>query len=244
MTAKNWQRRLNDCAIPCTEKQAEQLQRYHQLLLEWNQRMDLTAVSGEEEMLDRHYTDSLMALTVPGLIPDGVSLIDVGTGAGFPGLPLKILRPDLSLHLLDAQQKRLTFLSCVTESLGLDNVTMVHLRAEDGGRNQCYRERFDLAVARAVAPLPVLAELLLPFVKTGGKAVCWKGPALTEEREQGRKAAFLLGGKLSETIPYQIPGRDWSHCLVILEKDRPTPKIYPRKAGTPAKLPLGSTMLR
>ena len=244
MNAKDWQSRLNRCGISCTEEQADQLLQYHRLLLEWNQRMDLTAVTGEDEMLDRHYADSLMALTVPGLIPDNASLIDVGTGAGFPGLPLKILRPDLSLHLLDAQQKRLSFLSCVTESLGLEHVTMVHLRAEDGGRNPQLREHFDLAAARAVAPLPVLAELLLPFVRIGGKAVCWKGPALTEEREQGRKAAFLTGGKLAETIPYQIPGRDWSHCLVVLEKDRPTPKIYPRKAGTPAKLPLGSMMLR
>ena len=231
--------RLEACGIRVSADVPAKLLRYHELLMDWNTRMDLTAVTEEDEMIDRHYIDSLMALTVPGLLPENGTLIDVGTGAGFPGLPLAIACPGLRVTLMDAQQKRLNFLQAVIDALGLDNVTLIHARAEDGGRNPALRETFDRAVARAVAPLSVLAEYLLPFVKVGGMAVCWKGPALADEMEQGRRAAFLVGGKVREAIPVSIPGRDWQHALLPMDKAAKTARLYPRKSGTPSKKPLG-----
>lgn len=238
MDADELKQRLSACGIPVREGLAEQLTRYHELLLDWNTRMDLTAVTEEAEMMDRHYVDSLIPLGMSGLVPERGSLIDVGTGAGFPGLPLALACPNLRVTLLDAQQKRLTFLRAVVDDLGVDNVTLVHARAEDGARRPELREQFDLAVARAVAPTAVLAEYLLPYVKVGGKALCWKGPALLEEMEMGRRACHLLGGRAGDPLPCQIPGRAWQHLLLPLEKVAKTARQYPRKAGTPAKMPL------
>ena len=189
-------------------------------------------------MLDRHYIDSLMPLTIQGLIPPRGTLIDVGTGAGFPGLPLALACTELQVTLLDAQQKRLNFLQAVIDALHLSNVTLVHARAEDGAHMPCLREKYDLAVARAVAPLPVLAEYLLPYVRRGGHALCWKGPSVMDEMTAGRRACHLLGGRCSEAIPCPVPGRDWQHMLISMEKCDATPKQYPRKAGTPSKSPL------
>lgn len=231
--------RLKDCGIPFDGALPGKIARYHALLMDWNTRMDLTAVTDEDEMLDRHYVDSLTALTVPGLIPERGTLIDVGTGAGFPGLPLAMACPGLRVTLLDAQQKRLTFLEAVMDDLKLTNVTLVHSRAEDGARQGALREAFDVAAARAVAPLSVLAEYLLPYVRVGGKALCWKGPALRDEIEQGRRAAHLLGGKAGEPIACAFPGRDWQHLLLPMEKVEKTSRQYPRKAGTPGRNPLG-----
>ena len=239
MDATALKARFEACGIHLCEDAAEKICRYHALLIEWNTKMDLTAVTEEAEMIDRHYVDSLMALTVPGMIPEAGTLIDVGTGAGFPGMPLAIACPQLSVTLMDAQQKRLNFLQAVIDELGLTNVTLIHARAEDGGRNPALREQFDLAVARAVAPTSVLAEYLLPFVRVGGKALCWKGPALAEEMEQGRKAAFLVGGKMGEPVAYAIPGREWQHQLLPMAKVAKTARLYPRKSGTPSKKPLG-----
>lgn len=231
--------RLNACAIPISAHEADQLAVYHHLLLDWNTRMDLTAVTEDSEMLDKHYVDSLMPLSLPGLLPSTGSVIDVGTGAGFPGMPLAICCPGLQFTLLDSQQKRLTFLAEVISQLSLSNVTLVHARAEDGARNPALRASFDLAVARAVAPLPVLAEYLLPYVRVGGFALCWKGPSVLNEIVSGRRAAHLLGAALQDPVPYDIPGRDWQHLFIRLNKTAPTPKAYPRKAGTPTKSPLG-----
>lgn len=239
MTKQELTARLIACGIPADEQLAERLLRYHAMLMDWNTRMDLTAVTEESEMIDRHYVDSLMALTVPGLIPQTGRLIDVGTGAGLPGMPLALACPDLQVTLMDALQKRLTFLQAVIDELGLTNVTLVHARAEDGARQPGLREQFDVAVARAVAPLSVLSEYLLPYVKVGGHALCWKGPALDEELAQGRRAAFLLGGHAEEAVPYEISGRDWSHRLLKIAKKQKTARQYPRKAGMPVKKPLG-----
>ncbi len=232
--------RLTRCGIPCDRALADRLDIYLTLLLEWNQRMDLTNVTDEEEILDRHFADSLIAMTVPDLIPCDGSLIDVGTGAGFPGMALALACPRLRVTLLDSLRKRLDFLQAVCDATGAANATLVHARAEDGARQKELRERFDVAAARAVAPLPVLAEYLLPYVRTGGIALCWKGPGLAEEIEAGRRAAHLLGGKTGEPIPAAIPGRDWSHSLLPIRKTGATPKAYPRKAGTPARSPLGT----
>jgi len=219
---------------------AEKLTAYLRLLGEWNERMDLTAVTEEAETVDRHLMDSLAPLKT-GLIPKDGKLIDVGTGAGFPGLALAMACPGLQVTLLDAQQKRIAFLEAVCRATGTENVRTVHLRAEDGARKPEYREQFDLAAARAVAPLPVLCEYLLPYVCVGGMALCWKGPAVLQEMEMGKRAAFLLGGKPDQPVPYQIAGREWEHLLLPLRKTGHTPKMYPRKAGTPKARPLGSS---
>lgn len=239
MTIEMLSARLNECGIPHDEVLPGKLLRYHELLLDWNTRMDLTAVTDEAEMMDKHYVDSLSALSVPGLIPPSGSLIDVGTGAGFPGLPLALACPDLQVTLMDAQHKRLTFLQAVIDELGVRNVNLVHARAEDGAQFPQHRERYDVAVARAVASLAVLSEYLLPYVKVGGKALCWKGPALMEELPQGRKAAFLLGGRVGEPVGVTFPGREWQHLLLPIAKVAKTARQYPRKAGMPSKSPLG-----
>lgn len=234
------QERLNACGVPYQQDMLDALIIYHNMLLEWNQKMDLTAVTDEQDMIDRHLVDSLIALTITDLLPQQGKIIDVGTGAGLPGLPLAIALPHVQFTLLDAQRKRLDFLQAVIDQLQIKNVSLVHARAEDAGRNPQIREQYDCAVARAVAPLSVLAEYLLPCVKIGGKAVCWKGPALADEMEQGRRAAFLLGARAETPIPVTIHGRDWAHVLMPLQKTKATPKLYPRKAGTPSSKPLGT----
>ena len=233
--------RLKQCGIPADIRVAEHLAVYHALLMDWNTRMDLTAVTEEDEMLDRHYVDSLMPLALGGILPREGRFIDVGTGAGFPGMALAIALPTARFTLLDSQQKRLNFLQAVIDELKLTNVSLVHARAEDGAHTGALRESFDLAVARAVAPLPVLAEYLLPYVRIGGSALCWKGPSVDGELAQVSQAVRLLGGRLSPGLPYTIPGRDWDHRLIPLSKIAGTPAKYPRKAGTPSKSPLGNS---
>lgn len=239
MTVEQMIARMAECEIQVSNGACKQLCIYHDMLMDWNTRMDLTAVTDEDEMLDKHYVDSLAPLRISGMIPENAALIDVGTGAGFPGLPLAIARPDLQVTLLDSQQKRLNFLDAVVERLGLSNVTLVHFRAEDGGRSPIHREQYQVVCARAVAGLPVLLEYLLPFAKVGGKALIWKGPALYDELEAGKKAAELLGGQVSAPVLVQIPGRDWQHLLLSCEKIQRTVRQYPRKAGTPSRQPLG-----
>ncbi len=217
-----------------------QIARYHSLLAEWNEHMNLTGDTTFSSAIDRLYLDSLAPLALEGAFPQGASLIDVGTGAGFPGLPLAIARPDLQVMLLDSLNKRLKFLSAVVEELGLTNVRLCHARAEDAGRDPAHRERYDRAVARAVAPLPVLCELLLPMVRPGGEMLCYKGPAAQEEWQAGQKAAHLVGGGDLLVQPVVLPTQpDWAHCLVRCEKKQKTVRQYPRKAGTPTREPLG-----
>lgn len=225
--------------IPLSREAAEKLSEFHTLLADWNKRMDLTAVLEESEMVDRHYVDSLTPLTAVGLFSNGAAVIDVGSGAGFPGIPLAIARPDIQVTLLDSQQKRVRFLQEAAKRLNLNNVRAVHGRAEDTAHLPEFRESFDLALARAVASLPVLLELLMPFVRMGGRALCWKGPAVMEELPAGNKAAKLLGGVLEEPISTPIPGRDWTHLLLPCLKIEKTLRQYPRKAGTPGREPLG-----
>lgn len=214
----------------------ERFARYYELLVEGNTRMNLTAVLEPEEAVDRHFLDCL-APVAQGLLPEGAKVVDVGTGAGFPGLPLLIARPDLKLTLVDALNKRLGFIQGVLDELGLQ-AEIVHMRAEDFSRKPEYREQYDIAAARAVAAVSPLMEYLLPCVRRGGFALCWKGPDISQEAEAARKAIFLLGGKARQPIGYEIPGRDWQHNLFIVDKVSNTPKTYPRKAGTPSKSPL------
>ena len=239
MTA-TFQNRLDRLNILCDGQTAERLAIYQTLLSDWNQRVNLTSDASFEATLDRHFLDSIAPLAVEGLFPRGARLIDVGTGAGFPGLPLAIARPDLDVLLLDSLKKRLTFLEAVVAELGLTNVRTLHARAEDGAHNPACRECFDVAVARAVASAPVLMELLLPFVRTGGKAVCYKGPSAEDEMSAAKRASHLLGGGVIESVPIPIPTQpEWQHCVLVCAKEARTPREFPRKAGTPAKAPLG-----
>ena len=209
---------------------------YYDMLVEGNKVMNLTAVLEPEEAVDRHFLDCI-APVAKGLLPEGVKIVDVGTGAGFPGLPLLIARPDIKITLVDALNKRLNFIRSVLDELGLE-AEIVHMRAEDFSRKPEYREQYDMAVARAVASVSPLMEYLLPCVKRGGAAMCWKGPDIVQEAEAARKAIFLLGGKARQPIGYEVPNRDWQHNLFIVDKVNNTPKTYPRKAGTPSKNPL------
>ena len=230
--------RLEMNAIPFQPDLPEKLETYLRLLQEWNERMDLTAVEGEAELMDRHLLDSLTVLKTD-LLTGTRDVIDVGTGAGFPGLVLALALPEVRFTLLDSQRKRLNFLETVMKETGAANACLVHARAEDGARMSDLREKFDSACARAVAPLNVLSELLLPYVKVGGRMLCWKGPGLTDEMEAGRRAAFLLGGKTGIPIFCPLAGRDWDHRILPVIKVSPTPSKYPRRAGIPKKEPLG-----
>ena len=218
-------------ALPQADERAlDRFELYQRLLLEWNEKMNLTAITDPVEVAQKHFADSLAAL--PYLQP-GTKVIDVGTGAGFPGVPLLILRPELQLTLADSLQKRLTFLDTLLQELGL-RARLVHGRAEDLGQNRLYREQFDAALSRAVAGLPVLLELTTPFVKVGGAAIAYKGDA-AEELEKAKSAAFLLHVQLRQVELASDLGK---RCLIFADKKAPTPKAYPRKAGTPNRKPL------
>ena len=218
-------------ALPqADEKALDRFEIYQRLLAEWNERMNLTAITDPADVAEKHFADSLAAL--PYLKP-GMKVIDMGTGAGFPGVPLLIMMPELQMTLADSLQKRLTFLEALLQELGL-KAALVHGRAEDLGQNKLYRERFDAATSRAVASLPVLLELTTPFVKVGGTAVAYKGDA-AEELKNARSAAFLLHVQLRQV---ELESNLGKRCLIFADKTAPTPKQYPRKAGTPNKKPL------
>ena len=233
----DWQTLLQSARIPVSREAAEGFQVYYDLLVEWNERMDLTSVP-KEAMPRRHFLDSLTPLKHPGLIPPDARIIDVGTGAGFPGLPLAIARPDLRLTLLEAQGKRCQFLRAVCQALDLRRVTVIQERAEVLGRAEGHREGYDRAVARAVAPLNVLCEYLLPFVKVGGAALCWKGPSVAREMEDGAAAVGPFGGGKMDWIETGEERGEDRRVIVRIPKIEKTLPQYPRKNGMPAKRPL------
>lgn len=222
--------------IPMTGAQAGQFDIYHNMLVEANARMNLTRVPDDPaEAVDRNYLDCVAPLA--GGFPRAATAVDVGSGAGFPGIPLAIMLPDTRFTLIDALAKRVDFLRDVIDRLGL-NAETLHLRAEDAARRGDLREGFDLAVARAVAPMNVLCEYLLPLVKVGGRVLALKGPGLDGELEQAGNALALLGGEIEGIQPLAIPGRDWDHRAAWIKKTAPTPEKYPRRAGTAEKRPL------
>lgn len=226
---------LREASIDLTDEALRRLNVYQAMLEEWNARMDLTSVSSQDTVA-RHFVDSLLPLRYAELFPSGCRVIDVGTGAGFPGLALAVARPDCKVTLLEAQGKRCQFLRAVCETLQADNAEVIQERAEVLGRAQGRRESYDRAVARAVAPLNVLCEYLLPFVKTGGLALCWKGPAAAEEMGDGAFAARALGGEVGEALSMPLNGA--RHVLIPILKTGETLPQYPRKNGIPAKRPL------
>lgn len=222
--------------VPMTEAQASRFAEYHARLAVANARMNLTRVPDDlREAADRNYLDCIAPLAHG--FPAAESAVDVGSGAGFPGIPLSIMLPGVRFTLLDAQAKRVDFLQSVIDALGL-NAEAVHLRAEDAARSPSLRERFDLAAARAVAPMNVLAEYMLPFVRVGGRMLAMKGPSLEAELSEADAAVTLLGGEVERTLPTPIPGRDWDHRAVWVRKVRPTPDRFPRRAGLPEKRPI------
>lgn len=210
-------------------------------LLDWNQRINLTAITDPEGIAVRHFADSLAGLLAlppaPERGPD-LRVIDVGSGAGFPGLPLAIARPGLRLTLLEATGKKAAFIRHVVEMLDLNGVEVVTGRAEDLGRDRRYRETFDVALARALAPLPVLLELTLPFVARGGRLIAWKKAAIEDEIAASARALATLGGRIQERRTLRLTGDEADRMLLVVEKTRPTPTNYPRRAGVPAKSPL------
>jgi len=213
-----------------TDEQLDRFDAYYALLIEWNTRMNLTAITDKEDVAKKHFVDSLAALPY---LKQGARVADVGTGAGFPGLPLLIVRPDLKLTLIDSLNKRVTFLQTACETLGLDAVCL-HMRAEDAGRDPRYRGKFDVVLTRAVSALPVLAELTVPLAKVGGISIAYKGDA-NGELEAAKNALTLLH---AEAKKIDIPSDYGARSLIVMEKTAPTAKTYPRKAGTPAKNPL------
>ncbi len=220
--------------IDCDSEKIVQLCTYSDMLKEWNEKMNLTAICDDEGIATKHFLDSMTAL-----LTDKVSgkVIDVGCGAGFPGLVLKIMNPEIELTLLDSLAKRLTFLNTVKDALGLSGVTTVHQRAEDGARMM--RESFDTVVSRAVANMTVLSELCLPFLKVGGYFLALKGPLADEELSAAKKAIEILGGKVEGVFSAEIPFTDLNHKIIIVKKVRQTPMQYPRKPGIAAKSPIG-----
>lgn len=211
--------------------------KYMRLVQEWNQKINLTAITEDEDFIKKHFIDCIKAFKSPEL-KNAKTVIDVGTGAGFPGMPIAILRDDIEVTLLDSLNKRINFLDLVVRELGLKNVTTIHSRAEDGARNKNLRESFDIATSRAVANMAVLSEFCLPYVKISGYFVALKGPAIEEELENSKKALSVLGGKLLRVDETIIEDTDLNHNIVVVEKIKECPKTYPRKAGTVTKKPI------
>ena len=225
-----------------TPRQLEQFEIYYQELVDWNQRMNLTSVTDYEEVQVKHFLDSLTVIMAIRPLNKGqrLSVIDIGTGAGLPGIPLKVLLPDIRLVLLEATARKTKFLQHIVDRLGLDNVEITVGRAEEAAHNAHYREKFDLALSRAVASLPVLVELTMPFCAVGGRFVAQKKGDIEREVEQSQKAITVMGGRLREVKSIELEELDDKRYLVIVDKIKPAPAEYPRRPGMPAKRPIVS----
>lgn len=260
---------LDDLGIRLSDRQMEQFYRYYEILTEWNQVMNLTAITEMKEVVEKHFLDSLTLVKIfaesgvplgsgfplessaplesdfssksgfpAGALSSSLSIIDVGTGAGFPGIPLKIAFPDCKVVLLDSLGKRVRFLAAVIEALGLEKIDAYHGRAEDFGHDGSFREQFDLCVSRAVANTAILAEYCIPFVKVGGLFVAYKSGKIEEELAAGEKAVNILGARIDKQVKFQLAGTNADRTLVVIRKEKSTGKKYPRKAGLPGKEPL------
>lgn len=228
---------LEELNISVNEKQMNQFLQYYELLIEWNKVMNLTGITEFNEVVEKHYLDSLCLIKV---IPDlnNQKVLDLGTGAGFPGIPLKIVFPDLNIVLMDSLNKRILFLDEVISQLGLKNITAVHGRAEEMARRKEYRQQFDICVSRAVSNLASLSEYCIPFVSLNGYFISYKSADIDEEVEKSKKAICLLGGRMEKVYKFYLPCSDNGRSFVCIKKEKGTPKTYPRKAGTPVKKPI------
>ena len=230
---KEWTKQYQENATKITEEQMQKFFFYMELLLEWNQKMNLTAITDPKEIILKHFIDSM---TISPYIKQEKKVIDVGTGAGFPGIPLAIICPNTSFTLIDALNKRISFLKEVVTKLQLSNVVVEHARAEDFAKEN--REKYDIATSRAVANLPVLLEYLLPFVKKEGKCICMKGPNIQEELDEAKKAITVLGGELEKVDYFHLMDTEIERNNVVIKKIKNTPLQYPRKSGIPSKNPI------
>ena len=238
---EDFQKKCGVFGIELTEEQITKFMDYYELLVEWNSFMNLTAITDFDEVILKHFVDSLAVCQTDvfqKVSESSVSLIDIGTGAGFPGIPLKILYPNLKVTLLDSLNKRVKFLNTVIEKLNLENIETIHGRAEDFAKNPVYREQYDFCVSRAVANLSTLTELCIPFVKKNGYFISYKSEKVNEELHAGKRAVDILGGKIEKQLEYCLPDTDMKRSLLLIKKEKSTPKKYPRKAGTPAKEPI------
>ena len=227
--------RLKEFNIKINDEQIKKFMNYMNLLLEWNEKINLTAITQPEEVKLKHFVDSL---TVLKYINDDDKVIDIGTGAGFPGIPLKIMNENTKITLLDSLNKRINFLNIVIETLNLRNIQAIHGRAEEIARNKLYREKYDVAVSRAVANLSTLTEYMLPFVKVGGKCICMKGANVNEELERAQNAIKELGGEIERVDNFYLSDNDNERNIIVIKKVKETNPKYPRKAGMPSKEPL------
>lgn len=235
--SKIFEEKLAHLGIVLNDTQKEQFHQFYEILVEWNSFMNLTGITEYEEVNEKHFVDSVSLIKAVDL-SKVKTVIDVGTGAGFPGIPLKIAFPHLEIVLLDSLNKRVKFLNEVIEQLGLTGIRAIHGRAEDYAKQKEYREQFDLCVSRAVANLSTLSEYCIPYVNVGGMFISYKSGEIDEEVETSKKAIHILGGKLSEVVKFRLPGTDIGRSFVKIEKIQNTSKKYPRKAGLPAKEPL------
>ncbi len=232
---REFEKYLEKMSISLNKEQYDQFYAYMVLLIEWNEKINLTAITEPQEIILKHFVDSL---TIAKYIEEGKTIIDMGTGAGFPGIPLKIYRNDVKVVLADSLNKRIKFLNEVIEKLQLKNIETIHCRAEELGKNKEYREKFDYATSRAVANLSTLSEYLLPFVKLNGSGIFMKTMEIDEELENAKKAIKILGGRIEKVDKFEIPESDLGRSIIIVKKEKQTPSKYPRKPGTPAKEPL------
>ena len=226
---------LSNLKLELTEKQIEQFLKYYEMLIEKNKVMNLTAITEYDEVIEKHFLDSISLCQVYDLSKP-VKILDMGTGAGFPGVPLKIAFPEVEITLADSLNKRIKFLDEVVAELGLEKVTTIHARAEELARNKEHRESYDLVVSRAVANLSTLGEYCIPFVKMGGNFISYKSGEVDEEVNAAGKAIKILGGEIKDVYKFDLS--DQKRSFVTIEKIKTTPKTYPRKAGTPSKEPL------
>lgn len=230
-------KKMDNLGIRLSDEQFQQFEKYYELLIKWNEVMNLTAITEYEEVIDKHFVDSLSIEKAVDL-KQAESMIDVGTGAGFPGIPLKIVYPHLKITLLDSLNKRINFLNEVIEELKLENIEAIHGRAEDFARKENYREKYNICVSRAVANLSTLSEYCLPFVRVGGLFAAYKAEKTDEEVDKAGRAVTILGGEIEKVIKFQLPETDIGRTLVKIKKVKATGKKYPRKSGIPVKEPL------
>ena len=230
---KEMQPKLGDIGVTINEDKLKKFFIYKESIIEWNKKINLTAITDEKEIILKHFVDSL---TISKQC-EAKTIIDIGTGAGFPGIPLKILNDDSEITLLDSLNKRIAFLNEMIKELELKKVQTIHGRSEDVAKQKDYREKYDVAVSRAVAPMNILVEYMLPFVKIGGKCICMKG-ANIDELEESKKAIDILGGKILSIEEIILPNSDIKRNNIIIEKIKNTPEQFPRKAGTPSKQPI------
>lgn len=232
---KKMQEKSSELDINFSVEQLEKFYRYMELLIEWNEKMNLTAIIEPNEIILKHFVDSL---TIIKYLKNAKTLVDVGTGAGFPGIPVAIMMSNLEITLVDSLNKRLIFLEEVIKELKLTNVKLVHSRAEEFGQNKMYREKFDIATSRAVANLSTLSEYLIPLVKINGNIISMKAAQAEEEIEQAKNAIKELGGKINKIKEFNLPQSDIGRTIILISKEKQTPAKYPRKAGTPNKEPI------